>query len=398
MDSQDQQKLAMMLQSQPRERSYILAQVLQQLNQQQPQMRSWGEFAGRLGAQGIRQNTANKEMAAGQQAQMAQAQQLAQALQQYQQQSRGGMQSLPGTGVKLDTLPDQAGAQQGLMGSLVQNQHPMAQQMASQMMSQMLAPPREAKFVDAGDRLLDPVTGRTIPKNATPDTALRERGENERLLFRDEGEDRRLGIRESGEDRRLGVREAGDNARAQVGADYRALGNTQKLRKEHEQSLPVQQYRKVLPQVQGIVNAPDTPAGDLAVINGVAKIMDPDTGIREQDVNNVLRSTTPMQAVIGDIRFFVDGKGRMTPESRKDLMDAVGAKVGGFKQAYDQVRDQFSIYAKQQGVDPFDVVGPAIDEGFTNLSVPKIQSQAEYEKLPAGSEYFDPQGKKRRKK
>lgn len=101
----DARAIGAVLQQEPRERSYLLAQVLQQLNQPQPNPQSYGELAARLGAQLVNANTVKQQAAAQQQQQQGQSQALAQAL----QQAQGGMETLPGTGVQLGDVNSPVG-------------------------------------------------------------------------------------------------------------------------------------------------------------------------------------------------------------------------------------------------------------------------------------------------
>ena len=96
---------AMLQQAQPRERSYLLAQVLQQMNQPRPNPQSYGSLAAQLGAQFLDKGTADREAGAIQQQQQGQAHALAQAL----QQAQGGMETLPGTGVQLGDVNSPVG-------------------------------------------------------------------------------------------------------------------------------------------------------------------------------------------------------------------------------------------------------------------------------------------------
>jgi hypothetical protein len=406
----DQSQLAMALQAAPtRERSYLLAQVLQQLQQPQENPRSLGSLAARLGATYINKQTMDKEAAAQQQAQQGQSQALAQALQGYQQQAQGGMQTLPGTGVQLGDVnspvggspADPEGARSSLLGSLVQNQHPMAQQLASQLMGQMMAPPPEPVPMDLGDRVAlrqgTKVVGE-FKKNPTADAMMREEGDDRRFLMGEDNEMYRHENSQAGMDRRFYAGEDRADARATEVEKNRQVKATASLRKEHEGLDSTKRYQRVLPTVTAVANAPDTPAGDLAVVYGAAKVLDPESAVKEGEFETVLKSKSPMETVLGNVRFATNGKGRLTPESRRQVVEMLSGQVQQYKAAYDRDYERYAGYARDQGVDAEKVVGTRFDAAFTNKSVPKIQSEAEYAKLPSGSTYIDPTGKKRIKK
>jgi hypothetical protein len=406
----DPNQIAMALQAPPtRERSYLLAQVLQQLQQPQQNPQSLGSLAARLGATYINKQTMDKEAAAQQQAQQGQYQALAQALQQSQMQAQGGMQTLPGTGVQLGDVnhpmggspADPQGAQQGLLAHMLQN--PMTREAAvPQMMAQAFAPPPESKWIDGGDKLIETVngkpTGNAMPKNPTPDATMREKGDDRRFLMGEDNEMYRHENSQAGMDRRFYAGEDRADARATEVEKNRQVKATASLRKEHEGLDSTKRYQRVLPTVTAVANAPDTPAGDLAVVYGAAKVLDPESAVKEGEFETVLKSKSPMETVLGNVRFATNGKGRLTPESRRQVVEMLSGQVQQYKAAYDRDYERYAGYARDQGVDAEKVVGTRFDAAFTNKSVPKIQSEAEYAKLPSGSTYIDPTGKKRIKK
>ena len=394
--------------AQPRERSYLLAQVLQQMNQPRQNPQSYGSLAAQLGAQFLDKGTADREASAMQQQQQAQSQALAQALQQFQQQSQGGMQTLPGTGVQLGDVnspvggspADPAGARAGLMGHAIQNQHPMAQGIAQQLMGQMLAPPPEPEKIDVGDRIIfkqgDKIVGE-LPKNPTPDASMRERGDESRFSRGEENEMFRHLSSQEGMNRRFAIGESNENKRAEMSAGRRDFKDTQSVRKEFEGLDSVKNYKTALPKIEAAANAPDNGFGDLQLIYAVGKLLDPQSVVREGELALTIAANSPLQRIIGQTRFTTEKGGRLTPQAREQIMGMLGEVVGSYKAAYDQDYERFSDYASQMGTDPEQVVGKRADAAFKDKSVPQIQSDAEFAKLPSGAVFIGPDGKKRKK-
>lgn len=385
-------------------RSPLLAQILQQMQQQsrfQPQ--SYGALAAGLGASYFDQKNLQKELAKEQAQKEKQSSDLAKALSKYTHQSEGGPVNIPldrvdgGTEqLQQNYMSDPKGARQTLLGSLTQNESPMAQGLAGQLMAQQFAAPPAPEKVDLGNEIAFMQNGQIVgrmPKGVSPDTKESQ-----------EGADRRHGTasgdtlaREAGEESRFNRVSAGTKYSADRAEGNRGLRDTQSLRKEFEGLQSVQAYQKVLPQLQGIAKAPDTPAGDLVIVNGVAKIMDPDSAIRQEEFESVFRSTSPMEAALGKVRFAVNGKGRLTAESKRQLLEAAEAKISGFKSAYDRDHERYSGYASQMGTDPSQVVGSRVDAALLRRGAVRIESDAEWEQLAPGTRFIGPDGVERTK-
>ncbi len=126
-----------------RTRSELLSRILQQMNYRQAQFQpqNYGALAAGLGAQLADAYNVKNQMGKQQQQEQARAQAISQALSKATQQQQGGMQTLPGTGVQLDTLPDQKGA----IASLLSNPD-LAQAAAPAIMGGIMNPPQAEEF------------------------------------------------------------------------------------------------------------------------------------------------------------------------------------------------------------------------------------------------------------
>ena len=131
--------------------SPVLARILAQMQQtQQFQPQSYGALAAGLGATALDKFAMNKEMKREQAQKQAQQQALARALGQFGQESMGGPINMPSSvideggtrqsrDIRLDTLPDPAGARNNLLAALIGNEHPMAQAGAGALFQQQIS-------------------------------------------------------------------------------------------------------------------------------------------------------------------------------------------------------------------------------------------------------------------
>lgn len=139
---------------------------------------------------------------------------------------------------------------------------------------------------------------------------------------------------------------------------------TQGIRKEFRSLPTVKSYEAALPIIESAKNAPDTPAGDLQIVYSVGKALDPDSVVREGELQLTQNATPFLQRAIGKARAETKGKGRLTPQTRADLMNMLNQRMAGYEQAYQRDYDQYSKYATDQGVTAEQVVGTRPSSAF----------------------------------
>jgi len=137
------------------------------------------------------------------------------------------------------------------------------------------------------------------------------------------------------------------------------------LRKEFNAIPEVQAYRSILPIVESARNAPDTPAGDFALIYGVGKALDPNSVVREGEMNMVIKSGSPAQRVEGYLRH-LNGKGRLTPEMRKQLTAVLDQRAGEYASQYEAQKAAYTGIAEKSGIGP--------DQIFADLPAGQIKA------------------------
>ncbi len=130
-----------------------------------------------------------------------------------------------------------------------------------------------------------------------------------------------------------------------------------RLRKEFRGLTPVKDYETVLPLLVSARNAPDTGYGDLQLIYTAGKVLDPGSVVREGELALTVAAGSPLQRVIGKTRFTTENGGRLTPETRKQLLDMLNERALALRQGYDREYKQYAEYGQASGMVPRDVVG-----------------------------------------
>jgi hypothetical protein len=138
------------------------------------------------------------------------------------------------------------------------------------------------------------------------------------------------------------------------------------LRKEFNSLPEVKNYRTTVPIIQSIKSAKDTPAGDLDFIYAVGKILDPDSVVREGEMNLVIKSGSPLERFKGYVNNVMGG-GRLTPTIRAQLSQMLNQRVAEIKRGYDAAQVTFKRSAERRGL-PTDEI--FMDFGALDLPAP----------------------------
>lgn len=149
--------------------------------------------------------------------------------------------------------------------------------------------------------------------------------------------------------------------------------DTQKLRKEFQGATNVKKYDDAVgPYKSMLTSAPkDTVATDLDLVYGLAKIMDPDSAVREGEFATVRNATNVPEWVKGWGQYLIEGKGKLSPETRKQMLDTARNRIGAYRGQAVQDADRYGAYAKRYGMDP----------GLIRRDFPELE---QYEPQPAG--------------
>jgi len=126
------------------------------------------------------------------------------------------------------------------------------------------------------------------------------------------------------------------------------------LRKEFNSLPEVKNYREVVPIINSAIKAPNTAAGDFALIYGVGKILDPGSVVREGEMNMVIKSGSPAERVNSYLTY-LKGEGRLTPQMRTELNQMLSGRVGEMRTSYDAAKNSYEGIAKKRGYDSADI-------------------------------------------
>lgn len=203
-----------------------------------------------------------------------------------------------------------------------------------------------------------------------------------------------------------------------------AVKASQQLRKEFNQLGTVKDFKTVLPLIESAYNAPDDGFGDLELIYTAGKVLDPGSVVREGELALTIKSGSPIERLLGTVRFYVGAGGRLTPETRAQLVNMLETRREAIQQQYELDYDTYADYATQAGFDPKLLVGPPADSAFptrtttqatpratggapprrtpdasrTTAAAPvRINSPEELAALPSGTQFVAPDGSVRRK-
>ena len=145
-----------------------------------------------------------------------------------------------------------------------------------------------------------------------------------------------------------------DQANAGTGQTNKVADLVSGVRKEYNALPAVQNYRAAAPMVESARNAPDTPAGDLDVIYAVGKSLDPNSVVREGELNLVIKAGSPAQKLMGYVSYIKNG-GRLPPQQRAQLLAMLDNRVGQLKMAHDAAASPYIKQAQSLGL-PMDQI------------------------------------------
>lgn len=215
-----------------------------------------------------------------------------------------------------------------------------------------LKPAEKLHFVNPGAQVgvgLDPYTGRQasegVAASMSPDQV--ERNKVDRA---------NLGLRQQ----EIASRFDANNAMREVGggqANVKLGELVTGLRREYNSLDPVKNYRAAVPVAASAKKAPDTPAGDLDLIYAVGKVLDPNSVVREGEMNLVIKAGSPLQRFEGEARLIMQGKGRLTPSRRAQLNAMLDNRLGQLKQEHDRAAGPFVQQARRMKLPMNEVFG-----------------------------------------
>jgi hypothetical protein len=129
---------------------------------------------------------------------------------------------------------------------------------------------------------------------------------------------------------------------------------TQKLRKEFQSQTNVKKFDDAIGAYKSMLTsaAKDSPQSDLDMVYGLAKILDPESVVREGEFATVRSSQAIPEQIRGYWQFLTEGKGKLPPQARAEIVGVAQSRLGAYRsQALDDVK-RFEFLAQRYGMDP----------------------------------------------
>jgi hypothetical protein len=136
-----------------------------------------------------------------------------------------------------------------------------------------------------------------------------------------------------------------------------AFERADKLRADYEALPAVKAYTQALPSYASALQAAPNPQGDLNLIYAYAKIMDPQSVVREGEAASVAGSDTIAGQTIARLQKEIGEGGTFRPEARERLKAEIRNRIGQLNQAFIGERVRFKETADRYKINPMDVVG-----------------------------------------
>lgn len=181
----------------------------------------------------------------------------------------------------------------------------------------------------------------------------------------------------------IGGNPGANNVKARLGAE-------ENLRKEFTGLPTVKTYSQAFPAYQNVLSAAsrNNPQADISLVYGVAKLYDPDSVVREGEYGTIANSQAIPEKLKGYAQFLMGG-GRLTDETKKQLVAEAESRHGVLRQGYEQSAGQFSQLAQKSGIDPATVVTsfgkPAGGGSGASGEKLKVMSKADFEATVRGA-------------
>lgn len=139
-----------------------------------------------------------------------------------------------------------------------------------------------------------------------------------------------------------------------------------------------------------------TGVGDMSIIFGYMKMLDPTSVVREGEYANARNAAGVPEQVLAEYNRIVGG-GVLSDTQRQQFTEAAEAAWLPYQARLDDAKNTYGGLAQQYGMDPgriaIDPV-PAAIQGMLGGSdnLPTIMTDEEYEALPSGAEFIDQSG------
>lgn len=127
-------------------------------------------------------------------------------------------------------------------------------------------------------------------------------------------------------------------------------------RKEFNSLPEVTRFKAAIPAYKAVEGAASRtgPQSDINLIYGLAKLYDPESVVREGEYDTIANSQSIPEWLKGQAQRLAGG-GRLTPETKQQILTEARARRDAFQQMYESARGSYEEVIKRQGLDPRNV-------------------------------------------
>lgn len=148
----------------------------------------------------------------------------------------------------------------------------------------------------------------------------------------------------------------------------RRFDRATKLRADYEALPSVQNYTAALPVYAAGLSSGSDAAGDLNLIYAYAKVMDPNSVVREGEQASVAAGDTWINQKVAELQKQLGDGGTFRPEFRRRLREEMNGRMGQLNQLFIADRVRYKHIANRAETDPRDVVGDHPGARFQSLT------------------------------
>lgn len=161
------------------------------------------------------------------------------------------------------------------------------------------------------------------------------------------------------------------------------------LRKEFQAREEAKNYAIALGTYNSALNTKPTAEGDQSLIVSFARMLDPNSVVREGEFATAANNEAAFTKLTNDLKrqLGVDGAGRLSEQGRARLREEMRNLVlNRFKAPYDQLRQEYMGFAEASGVSPDIVVGRPPEAAFPKgiLDEPLAPTEEQKKQLALG--------------
>lgn len=136
-----------------------------------------------------------------------------------------------------------------------------------------------------------------------------------------------------------------------------------KVRDGYRQDKRVLKYEEAEPVYISALDSPGNPAGDMILVNAMAKVTDPATGVQARESQGYENAQPQLDQLKAQLlkQFGDDGYGNFTPEGRAKMREALTGRMRKLADQYRLARKDHADYIKSLNLpntDPETVIGP----------------------------------------